>query len=76
VDTERLHQAHIVTLLDGTVVSLCRLDEHDAQEVIAFYRELTDRERKYRPFVIRPGLPQVRQQTGRRKSDQLCDRRI
>jgi hypothetical protein len=36
------------------VVSLRRLDEHDAQKVIAFYRELTDRERYYRFFVIHP----------------------
>jgi hypothetical protein len=56
VNSERVDRADTVTLPDGAVVSLRRLDEHDAEAVIAFHRDLTDRERYYRFFVIHPGF--------------------
>jgi RimJ/RimL family protein N-acetyltransferase len=56
VDAERLDRTHSVTLLDGTLVSLRRLDQHDAEAVIAFHRDLTDRESYYRFFVVHPGF--------------------
>jgi len=55
--TQRGRRVDTVTLLDGAVVSLRRLDERDAEAVIAFFhRDPTDRERYYRFFVIRPGF--------------------
>jgi hypothetical protein len=49
VDSERVDRADVntdtVMLLDDAVVSLRRLDEHNADAVIAFHRDLTDRDR-------------------------------
>jgi hypothetical protein len=39
VDGERVDRADTVTLLDGALVSLRRLDEPDAETVIAFHRD-------------------------------------
>lgn len=56
VDSKGLDRADTVTLLDGAVVLLRRLDAHDAKAVEAFHSDLTDRDRYYRFFVIHPGF--------------------
>lgn len=76
VDSERVDRADTVTLLDGAVVSLRRLDEDDAEAMIAFHRDPTDRERCYRFFVIHLGFLHTSAQAGREESNQLCDRRF
>jgi hypothetical protein len=54
VDSNGLDRADTVTLLDGAVVLLRRLDAHDAEAVEGFHSDLTDRDRYYRFFVIHP----------------------
>jgi hypothetical protein len=56
VDSKGLDRADTMTLHDGAVVLLRRLDAHDAKAVEAFHSDLTDRDRYYRFFVIHPGF--------------------
>ena len=56
VDSEGLDRVDTVTLLDGAVMLLRRLDAHDAKAVEAFHSDLTDRDRYWRFFVIHPGF--------------------
>ncbi|MBV8346378.1 MAG: GNAT family N-acetyltransferase [Mycolicibacterium sp.] len=45
-----------VTLLDGAVVSLRRLDKFDADAVKALHTHLSDREQYLRFFIVHPGF--------------------
>jgi GNAT superfamily N-acetyltransferase len=54
MSNQAVESAATVQLLDGRVVSLRRLGADDAEAVMTLHQHLTDRDRYYRFFTLRP----------------------
>jgi len=51
---QRLEQACTAELIDGSVILLRQLELSDAEEILVLYESLTDEERYFRFFAMRP----------------------
>ena len=64
-------------LVDGSVISLRRLEPSDGDEVVRLYETLTDDERYFRFFTMRPAhLQDLARSITERRNDQYSPRRI
>lgn len=54
MNIDPIGEASSAELVDGSVVSLRRLESGDSDDIVALYEELTDDERYFRFFTMRP----------------------